>query len=652
MDSTSKRSERRGLNSKFEYWGLGLSLVIALIHGLVYIFLVPPWQHYDEPMHFEHAWLAANLGRLPHPGDSDPELSRTVMRSMVAHNFFGKDATLETVLPSGQPALIFGVTQLDEPHLYYLVASIPLRLLRTMDIDGQLRAVRLVSLGFLLLTVYVAWGLAREITRPGNPLRWALPLSIALLPAFVDLMTAVNNDAAAVGIFSLFLWAAVRMIWRGFHWLDFAWGGLAAVACFYTKSTAMIALALFPLALLFSLLRGNRRWIAWALTGAAVLILLGSTLFWGDARYWYRSTEQAVPARALNPQAVLGEHVLQIDTAAEVNPSWLVSLLQPVPDATGAKLKLRPYTLGAWVWADRPTKIKTPVLGLSDQVNFNLVDIDTEPRFFAVTGTFPDRRFNRLWVHLDPEPDQASQGAMIYYDGLVVADGVRPLDSPPEYGDSEGLYGEWGGQPFQNLLRNPSAEQAGFRFRPWVDQVGARILPDQIQPSFIITYLLDWQGASWSYHAIGDRLFRTFWGYFGWGNVPMLGKYTFWILLAFTIVGITGMLVWMVQKLRRSTSEFPWELAFFLGVVILLAWSAALVRGSIYLSLPKVYLPVARYAFIAIIPTMLVIVGGWITLLNKITTRLHWSSIASGAIVCGLFVALDILAIFSIARFY
>ncbi|MCZ7552822.1 MAG: hypothetical protein M5U05_09600 [Anaerolineales bacterium] len=43
-------------------------LVLAGISGLVFIFIMPAWQHYDEPNHFEHVWLAANLERLPQPG--------------------------------------------------------------------------------------------------------------------------------------------------------------------------------------------------------------------------------------------------------------------------------------------------------------------------------------------------------------------------------------------------------------------------------------------------------------------------------------------------------------------------------------------------------------------------------------------------------
>jgi hypothetical protein len=67
---------------------LALVLLVALVHGLVYIFLVPPWQHYDEPGHFEYAWLVAAKRTIPEFGQYDHEMRHQVASSMVAHGFF------------------------------------------------------------------------------------------------------------------------------------------------------------------------------------------------------------------------------------------------------------------------------------------------------------------------------------------------------------------------------------------------------------------------------------------------------------------------------------------------------------------------------------------------------------------------------------
>ena len=40
-------------------------------------------------------------------------------------------------------------------------------------------------------------------------------------------MTAVNNDVLAIAVASVFLWLSVRLIRRGFAWLEFAGLSLA-----------------------------------------------------------------------------------------------------------------------------------------------------------------------------------------------------------------------------------------------------------------------------------------------------------------------------------------------------------------------------------------------------------------------------------------
>ena len=74
--------------ARSELFQLGLILLVALLHGIFYIFLMPPWQHYDEPNHFEHVWLAASLGRPATQEDYDLEMSRAVIVSMVRNHFY------------------------------------------------------------------------------------------------------------------------------------------------------------------------------------------------------------------------------------------------------------------------------------------------------------------------------------------------------------------------------------------------------------------------------------------------------------------------------------------------------------------------------------------------------------------------------------
>src|SRR3954468_13959322 len=67
---------------------LTLVLLIALCQGVLYLCLQPPWQHYDEPTHFEYAWLIAHHPGLPTFGAVDQAARRDIAASMIQYDFF------------------------------------------------------------------------------------------------------------------------------------------------------------------------------------------------------------------------------------------------------------------------------------------------------------------------------------------------------------------------------------------------------------------------------------------------------------------------------------------------------------------------------------------------------------------------------------
>jgi hypothetical protein len=583
-----------------------LVLSLALAHGLVYVFIVPPWQHYDEPNHFEYVWLAANLDRLPKLGDYNPKLSRQVLKSMLANGFYDQMTSKPVVGPPENKVSIPGYGQLSEPPLYYLTASLPLRLMHSRSIDAQLVAARLVSLGFYLLTVLSAWGIALELTSPVHPLRWMLPVTVVILPGFTDLMTAVNNDVAAVAVFSLFLWGSIRLMLRGFSLSGFLWVIGAVVLAFFAKNTALVSWLLLPIALLFSLLRGKNRWLSWVLLLACSSLVLVLGMSWGDAAYWYRANSQAQSTRFKSDKAILGDYVLQLDPQAEITPQWLSPLFQPLPTRTEWELRGKTVTLGVWMWADHPIEIPTPSINTPSLSVSQLVNVGQEPVFFAFPASLPPDAV-RTWVAM---PQLSSiEKEMIYYDGLVLAEGERPIDQPPRFSDPQGRSGVWGDQPFTNLLRNPSAEQAGLRVRPLLDNLSAKVLPVNTRLSLVLTSFLDWPAAGNFYLASVRHLFQTFWARFGWGHVPLIGeRYSYWLLAGFSLVALFGCVVGVI----RREKGVPWDLIVFMGIGFLAAWGTTLARGATTLGLAQQYVPVARHAYPLIIPVALFLCLGWL----------------------------------------
>jgi len=640
-------------------WVLALVLGIGLVHGLIYVFLMPPWQHYDEPTHFEYAWLIANRNTLPKVGDYDQDMRRAVAISMAENGFFGPGAGPPDLNPPNGPVYIGNYSQLYNPPLYYILAAIPIRLSSLPDVAGQLYAARMVSLLLLLVTILSAWGVIAELTPQDHPLRLFVPLTVVLIPGFIDLMTAVNNDVAAVALFSLFLWGAVRMIRRGFSLGTFLWVTAVSILIYWTKETAYFVFPLWGLTLILTLLRGSLRWVAWALLGGAILVGLVAVLSWGDAATWYRSTSQTAPTRLLSSQAVLGKYVFQLDSTAPTTPLWIAPLFQPVPGTAGQDVRGKSYTLGAWMWASQPVKMNMPTLGEGDGQHTQPVELGTEPAFYAMTVKLSGGGYPHLWVALTNPPQKADVN--VFYDGLVLVKGSRPLDTPPKFDSPSGDTGVWGGKPFKNLLRNASAESSGPRIKPLMDDLSARYLPDRTRLSLLLTSLLDWSGSGWFLKLSGSRIFRTFWGQFAWGQVSLIGGKPYRNLAIFTIIGLIGALGWVIRKIWEAyrsgafaehLQRIPWGVLVLLGFALVGVWGASLTRAMIYLSIPHFYLPVARYVYPAIIPTVLVLSLGWVEVINWLLSWMRRPAAVRFVVYCSVFLGLDVLSVMSIVNFF
>lgn len=249
------------------YWLLPL----ALLHGLLYLVLAPPWQHYDEPTHFEYVRLIALLNRQPGLTDADLQTNREVADSMYRFRFYP---------PGQQPLLIgpeppvLGVSQKVHPPLYYALAALPVRWLMGLSVETQLYAARLLSVGLYLLTVLCAWRLS-VLLAPDQPLlHLALPLLTLTVPAYADIMSAVNNDVLVNFAAATLLIACVLLIRDGLRPVPLLLALLSLGVGLFAKRTAVVGLAPLLLALFWAVRRNPVSWRIW-LPGGLGLVLLG-----------------------------------------------------------------------------------------------------------------------------------------------------------------------------------------------------------------------------------------------------------------------------------------------------------------------------------------------------------------------------------------
>jgi hypothetical protein len=264
----------------------GLLLALALLHGLLYLALVPPWQHYDEPTHFEYVRLVALWNRQPALQETDLATSREIADSMYRFRFWQPGVRPDVF--STQPPNI-GFTEKIHPPLYYTVAAVPVRWLRYASIETQLYAARLLAIGFYMLVIACAWRIA-TILAPNRP---ALPIAASLIlifiPAFADQMSAVNNDSLVNFSTTALLLGCVLLIRDGPRPVPLLLATLSLVVAVFTKRTALIDVLPFGLALLWALRRRPLRWWVW-LSGCAAfgLVAAYAALSYGPAGWAIR----------------------------------------------------------------------------------------------------------------------------------------------------------------------------------------------------------------------------------------------------------------------------------------------------------------------------------------------------------------------------
>ena len=643
---------------------LFLALAVALVHGLIWVFIVPPWEHYDEPAHAEYAWLIANKGKLPSPDDVDHDMRVAFVRSMIRSGFYVGRFPPPDIESPNAPTPHIGYSQLEDSPLYYFIPAMPMYLLRGHAIETQLYAARLTSVLLFMLTVACAWGVAAALTAPGHPLRWMLPFTTALLPAFADLMTAVNSDVGAVVALSLFLWGSMRLMNpRGEPrsakqaLFQLAWVLASAALCLRVKGTSAPALALLPIVLLFSALRGRRRPLAWGLFGLASIAALVAVFTFGDASLWYRNPYalQSRPTRcdaATCGPIPLGHHAIQIEAAPGAQPPYL---FQSIPPASVARMRGRVVTVGAWMWTRQngtavgaPSTVETTPPLLNYNYNHFLrsdVALDETPRFVAITGTLPiTASYARLVLPSLSRPAEVTTTVML--DGIVLVVGEFPTDVAPGFEDAAAERGIWAGQPFENLARNASGEGAWIALRPEAERILLRFTPEWVSWILGIASLFDLTGTGWYHRLTAIHVFQTFWARFSWGNVPVADP----VYVVLAIVTAASLLC-TATALWRDRRTLDWSVVVVMACAVLLIWLPAIMRGVMVGLEGRLWLAGARYSYPAIIASLLGLTYGWSALIGQVHAHRRVAGVIRYGWIGGM-VMLAVLSLITVARFY
>jgi hypothetical protein len=370
-----------------------------------------------------------------------------------------------------------------------------------------------------------------------------------------------------------------------------------------------------------------------------------------DAAYWYDETggtsgnrAKAEPTRLLSDengaarQPPFGRHVLTLSYGKALSASngYPPVISQELPPSQGRRLSGEVVTLGAWLRAPRQQEaIADLCLYDGTAIHCSPVGLQADWRFHAFTETIAANTPGvALGIRL-PGEEQAT--GPIQADGLVLVRGEMPLQEPPAFDDGRASSGQWGGQRFENLLRNASAEKSWPSLRPWAGSLS----PYRLEVAQVFHSLWDWQRTAWVYRPELSNLFASFWGRFGWNHLALPAGYSVLPGLV-TLLALIGTGVSLIRGLQGTGMGEAWRCQAWLvlGLALLVGWGGTLLRiHPVFVVKGNLFWPVARYAGVVIGPTALVLCTG----LAQIVPR-RWAGLAAYVGLLGL-ILLDAAAL-------
>ena len=628
--------------SKTRYFSY-LFLLVGTIHGLIYVFIMPPWQHYDEPGHFEYVWMIANSPSIPEKGMVDNSIRLKMLQSMKEHNFFNSPSLneLSKVAAAMDPVWI-GVTQVGDPPLYYWLAALPLRLFLSQPVDFQLYVTRLVSLLLWLGVLYISWLFTKEITPANHPLRWMLPNSLALLPAFVEHSTALNNDIGATFVYSLIILFSTRLIKNGFKNFNILIVLGLLVISYFTKASIWLSFVAVPLAIFFTLVRNrNSKLVIGSLILAAVVGWFIIFEF-GDVALWFRDTTQAQPTRV---ETEFGPAIQIFDNQSSPSNTLMQEVITPVPNG----LSNKKVTLGVWMWGKENLSAYPPSIMVINEkyqreyLRPEAVPISSTPSYFSNVYQIPEK-YRHLYLVLQPLILNDKAGYFFYQNPILVQGDCTGDDEPVLSDQNHAV--ECNGQAFENLVRNSDFEMLWPKFRSNIIDMMSKIDYRISAAANSIIFSLDGAATFWYTRQSVANIFRSFWGKFGWGQILWVGGKPYILPLIFTIIGIIPGFYGIVKNIPKYKFFILFWFGFAAFCIFFYAWFTGISMESYFLS-PNY--PDARYMFPAVLILMGIIASGWELIISSFPIRVR----KYGYILYFLFfIYLDFLSIYTIQKFY
>lgn len=258
-------------------------IAIALLRGLLYSAINPPWQGPDEPKHFEYVWLLYQKRSFVSIEDALPSMQQSIIDSMDRYEFskFGSGSFDSDNLPRSFKQ-IWGAggafTLLHRPPLYYLLNLPIFSLVDRQDIATRLYTLRLFSVILFALTTVTTFLTARELFPKDEFMYIGATSLVAFLPMLGFLFGTLSYDHLANLLVSLIWYLLVIFFKRGGSWGQVLGIAVLVGGITVTKRTTLSVLPVLLLAVPLYLWQARRRHLISRHALLALTIVIGVVL--------------------------------------------------------------------------------------------------------------------------------------------------------------------------------------------------------------------------------------------------------------------------------------------------------------------------------------------------------------------------------------
>jgi hypothetical protein len=316
---------------KLVWYGI---LALALIRGLIYASVVPPWQAPDEPAQFERARAALSAQDWVATSDNPPAWYDQLIRSLFAYDYYdyinGTRQAYEPQASINRYLVLYQEAYADwggygSRPAYYAIGW-PILLASHSEVTLQLYLVRLNMVLMNVGILVFAYLIPKLIFPEDNFLPLGVPIIILFNPQHTHMLSTVNNGNLAELLAIAALYFLVRVVIQGLNGINIGGALFFSLAAMWAKATGYFLIFVIAGVTLICLWRFRTYWrwfipLGLALTAVPIFLaperlLVLAEMAWSHLRYGTLYLDPIVP--------------IDLFRSYWAMPGWMILTLHPL----------------------------------------------------------------------------------------------------------------------------------------------------------------------------------------------------------------------------------------------------------------------------------------------------------------------------------